>query len=63
MPCYLWRQLKKLSMKNKNNSQKNDKNINKRVCPYCNQLTLNGMPGSVESICKNCGYKDPCCYD
>jgi len=50
-------------MKNKNNSQKNDKNINKRVCPYCNQLTLNGMPGSVESICKNCGYKDPCCYD
>ncbi len=36
---------------------------NERNCPSCQLLTLQGMPGGRDSVCKNCGYKDPCCYD
>jgi predicted RNA-binding Zn-ribbon protein involved in translation (DUF1610 family) len=35
----------------------------KRTCPMCGMETIGGMRGSPDSICKNCGYKDPCCYD
>lgn len=36
---------------------------NLRECPSCGLVTLVGMPGGKDSICSNCGYKDPCCYD
>ncbi len=36
---------------------------NERICPSCELLILQGMPGGRDSVCKNCGYKDPCCYD
>ena len=34
-----------------------------RTCPFCKYNTIAGMAGSVHATCKNCGYKDPCCYD
>jgi hypothetical protein len=34
-----------------------------RACPSCGLLTLVGMPGGRDAICKNCGFKDPCCGD
>ena len=36
---------------------------NIRECPECGFTTIKGMPGGCDSTCKNCGYKDPCCYD
>ena len=36
---------------------------NLRNCPSCEFETLMGMPGGKDSTCRNCGYKDPCCYD
>jgi hypothetical protein len=29
-------------------------------CPVCREK-MGAMPGSRDAICKNCGYKDPCC--
>jgi hypothetical protein len=29
-------------------------------CPKC-QSIISALPGSRDSVCKNCGYKDPCC--
>jgi len=37
--------------------------INLRECPECGFPTIYGMPGGRDATCKNCGYKDPCCYD
>ncbi|MDP4010791.1 MAG: hypothetical protein Q8P72_01015 [Candidatus Roizmanbacteria bacterium] len=34
-----------------------------RPCPECGMNTIKGMPGGRDATCKNCGYKDPCCYD
>jgi hypothetical protein len=34
-----------------------------RECPSCGMMSIKGMPGGADSTCKNCGYKDPCCYD
>ncbi len=36
---------------------------NLRLCVSCGLQSLQGMPGGRDSICQNCGYKDPCCYD
>ncbi len=36
---------------------------NLRACPSCGLESLKGMSGGKDSICENCGYKDPCCYD
>lgn len=36
---------------------------NERECPQCGFTTIKGMPGGADSTCKQCGYKDPCCYD
>ena len=41
--------------------EKEDDNV--RKCPECEMMTLKGMPGGRDATCKNCGYKDPCCYD
>jgi uncharacterized paraquat-inducible protein A len=43
-------------------SQNKDSN-NLRKCPECGMETIMGMPGGKDATCKNCGYKDPCCYD
>ena len=29
-------------------------------CPRCGTL-IGAIAGSKEAICKNCGFKDPCC--
>lgn len=29
-------------------------------CPVCNAL-MGDMPGTRDAVCKNCGFKDPCC--
>lgn len=29
-------------------------------CPHC-KTPMGDMPGSRDAVCKNCGYKDPCC--
>ena len=34
-----------------------------RPCPSCNEMSIKEMPGGRDATCKNCGYKDPCCYD
>ncbi len=31
-----------------------------QLCPICKK-PMGDMPGSRDAICKNCGYKDPCC--
>ncbi len=43
------------------NLELNEDNI--RKCPFCGLNSLKGMPGGKDSICENCGFKDPCCYD
>lgn len=47
---------------NSSTNIKEDKE-NKRECPECGMMSIRGMPGGREATCKNCGYKDPCCYD
>jgi ribosomal protein L32 len=32
----------------------------KQKCPNCGHL-IGVVAGSKEAICKNCGFKDPCC--
>lgn len=32
----------------------------KQRCPRCGEL-IGHIRGTKEAICKNCGYKDPCC--
>jgi DNA-directed RNA polymerase subunit RPC12/RpoP len=39
------------------------KSENERSCPECGLQSIFGMPGGRDAVCKNCGYKDPCCYD
>lgn len=29
-------------------------------CPKCGFI-IGALAGSVDAICKNCGFKDPCC--
>ncbi len=29
-------------------------------CPRC-QAKISALPGTRDAICKNCGFKDPCC--
>lgn len=41
----------------------NELSFDKRECPKCGMDTISGMRGSADAICKNCGYKDPCCFD
>lgn len=41
----------------------NENRENLRSCPECGKISLKGMPGGRDSVCYNCGYKDPCCYD
>ncbi len=31
-----------------------------QFCPICGNI-IGIMPGSADAICKNCGFKDPCC--
>ncbi|HLC48744.1 MAG TPA: hypothetical protein VJI13_06730 [Candidatus Norongarragalinales archaeon] len=32
-----------------------------QACPYCNNL-MGAIRGSVNAICRHCGYKEPCCF-
>lgn len=32
----------------------------KQKCPNCGE-PIGVVAGSKEAICKNCGFKDPCC--
>ena len=41
--------------------EKKDSSV--RKCPECGMKSIKGMPGGRDATCKNCGYKDPCCYD
>ncbi len=34
--------------------------VRSQDCPACN-LPIGIMPGSRDAVCKNCGYKEPCC--
>lgn len=29
-------------------------------CPKCN-AQMSALPGTRDAVCKNCGFKDPCC--
>ena len=29
-------------------------------CPKCN-VVMSALPGTRDAVCKNCGFKDPCC--
>jgi len=31
-----------------------------QFCPVCSEI-IGVLAGSRDAICKNCGYKDPCC--
>ncbi len=31
-----------------------------QLCPVC-KTHMGDMPGTRDAVCKNCGYKDPCC--
>ena len=31
-----------------------------QLCPVC-KTPMGDMPGSRDAVCKNCGFKDPCC--
>jgi hypothetical protein len=31
-----------------------------QLCPLCKEI-MSDMPGTRDAVCKNCGYKDPCC--
>ncbi len=33
-----------------------------QACPVCT-TPIGDMPGSKDAVCRNCGYKDPCCGD
>ena len=35
-------------------------NGEKQECPLCG-FPIGVVAGSKEAICKNCGFKDPCC--
>lgn len=35
-------------------------NLKGQLCPVCKYI-IGLLPGSPDAICKNCGYKDPCC--
>lgn len=35
-------------------------NTPSQECPKCKSL-IGVLAGSIDAICKNCGYKDPCC--
>lgn len=35
-------------------------NNNTQPCPQCGER-MGIMPGSRDAVCKNCGFKDPCC--
>lgn len=37
-------------------------NSDTQPCPQCDS-PIGIMRGSVDAICKNCGFKDPCCGD
>lgn len=37
-----------------------DGNSRKQLCPVC-KVIMGDMPGTRDAVCKNCGYKDPCC--
>jgi predicted RNA-binding Zn-ribbon protein involved in translation (DUF1610 family) len=36
------------------------KDPKKQPCPQCGYL-IGNIAGSKEAICRNCGFKDPCC--
>lgn len=40
-----------------------DSRQNIHRCPSCRMFSLKGMPGGRDAICKNCGFKEPCCGD
>lgn len=42
------------------NSAVNLREIPTQVCPLCGGK-IGVIPGSRDAICKNCGFKDPCC--
>lgn len=31
-----------------------------QLCPKCREI-IGAFPGGRDSLCRNCGYKDPCC--
>ena len=48
------------------NKQKKVEDIKDKVrlrtqpCPVCGK-PMGDMPGMRDAVCKNCGFKDPCC--
>jgi len=38
----------------------NKNGVRGQLCPEC-KAPISDMPGTRDAICKNCGYKDPCC--
>lgn len=37
-----------------------DQSDDTQPCPQCN-YPIGVLAGSNDAICKNCGFKDPCC--
>jgi len=40
--------------------EKNDFIFPIQNCPLCGEK-ISALPGTRDSTCKNCGFKDPCC--
>lgn len=56
--CFIWLVSQKIMKRG--NSAVNLREIPSQVCPACgNEIGV--IPGSRDAICKNCGFKDPCC--
>ncbi|GIW63402.1 MAG: hypothetical protein KatS3mg091_204 [Patescibacteria group bacterium] len=36
------------------------KHIPLQRCPVCSSF-ISALPGTRDAVCKNCGFKDPCC--
>jgi len=53
---------------NKNNLKNHNQDKNQedkfcfplQNCPLCGKK-ISALPGTRDAICKNCGFKDPCC--
>lgn len=42
------------------NSAEIVRKIQSQICPVCG-AKIGVVAGSRDAICKNCGFKDPCC--
>lgn len=47
-------------MKRKESKHRKKGIIPTQKCPLCGRK-ISALPGTRDAVCRNCGYKDPCC--